>query len=206
MAVLPPQRQEHRARCRAPLCGCFPDFSLAQGARGDWVVRPRSSGSGRAESALIEAGARGGTRDRTREHPTWCRRPAAARVPRSTATNPVLLTNSITRCFASVSSPEVKMTVRGLSAEKSLFLQSSQRQKSSRATRRKRRKDVKITLSNDSIIHGFQVSNKVRSRWRPFQAGLGPSARCQHVHSHEHRKPAEMFSGFLSRQRYNRHS
>ena len=39
--------------------------------------------------------------------------------PRSIATNPVLLTNSITSCLASVSSPDVKMTVRGLFGEKS---------------------------------------------------------------------------------------
>lgn len=63
-----------------------------------------------------------------------------------------------------------------------------------------------IVLASGSIIHGFQVSNKVRARWHPIQAGLGPSARCQHVHCHEHRKPAEMFGGFLGRQRYNRHS
>jgi hypothetical protein len=35
------------------------------------------------------------------------------------ATKPVLLTNSITSCFASRSSPDVKMTVRGLFGEKS---------------------------------------------------------------------------------------
>ena len=35
------------------------------------------------------------------------------------ATSPVLLINSITLCFASASSPDVKMTVRGLFGEKS---------------------------------------------------------------------------------------
>jgi hypothetical protein len=39
--------------------------------------------------------------------------------PRSIATNPVLLINSITSCLASVSSPDVKMTVRGLFGENS---------------------------------------------------------------------------------------
>ena len=45
--------------------------------------------------------------------------PPMARDPRSIATNPVLLINSITNCLASVSSPDVKMTVRGLFGEKS---------------------------------------------------------------------------------------
>ena len=35
------------------------------------------------------------------------------------ATSPVLLINSITLCLASASSPDVKMTVRGLAGEKS---------------------------------------------------------------------------------------
>ena len=35
------------------------------------------------------------------------------------ATSPVLLINSITLCLASASSPDVKMTVRGLVGEKS---------------------------------------------------------------------------------------
>jgi hypothetical protein len=39
--------------------------------------------------------------------------------PRSIATNPVLLINSITSSLASMSSPDVKITVRGLFGEKS---------------------------------------------------------------------------------------
>lgn len=45
--------------------------------------------------------------------------PPIARDPRSIATKSVLLTNSITSCLASVSSPDVKMTVGGLLGEKS---------------------------------------------------------------------------------------
>jgi hypothetical protein len=51
--------------------------------------------------------------------PTSCIAPPMASDPRSIATNPVLLTNSITSGLASVSSPDVKMTVRGLFGEKS---------------------------------------------------------------------------------------
>jgi hypothetical protein len=53
--------------------------------------------------------------------PTSCIAPPMASDPRSIATNPVLLTNSITSCLASVSSPDVKMTVRGLFGEKSFI-------------------------------------------------------------------------------------
>ena len=45
--------------------------------------------------------------------------PPMASDPRSIATNPVLLTKSITSCLASVSSPDAMMTVRGLFGEKS---------------------------------------------------------------------------------------
>jgi len=45
--------------------------------------------------------------------------PPIASDPRSIATNPVLLINSITSCLASLSSPDVKMTERGLFGEKS---------------------------------------------------------------------------------------
>src|ERR1700677_3686766 len=48
--------------------------------------------------------------------PTSCIAPPMASDPRSIATKPVLLINSITSCLASVSSPDVKMTVRGCSA------------------------------------------------------------------------------------------
>ena len=51
--------------------------------------------------------------------PTSCIASPMASGPRSIATNPVLLINSITCCLASVSSPDVKMTVRGLFGEKS---------------------------------------------------------------------------------------
>jgi hypothetical protein len=51
--------------------------------------------------------------------PTSCIAPPVASDPRSIATNPVLLINSIISCLASVSSPDVKMTVRGLLGEKS---------------------------------------------------------------------------------------
>ncbi len=50
---------------------------------------------------------------------TSCIAPPVASDPRSIATNPVLLINSITSCLALVSSPDVKMTVRGLFGEKS---------------------------------------------------------------------------------------
>src|SRR6202021_2305179 len=51
--------------------------------------------------------------------PTSCIAPPVASAPRSIATNPVLLINSITSRLASASSPDVKMTVRGLFGEKS---------------------------------------------------------------------------------------
>src|SRR5580698_3893615 len=51
--------------------------------------------------------------------PTSCIAPPIASDPRSIATNPVLLTNSITSCLASASLPDVKMTVRGFCGEKS---------------------------------------------------------------------------------------
>src|SRR5258708_40058617 len=51
--------------------------------------------------------------------PTSCIAPPVLRDPRSMATNPMLLINSITSCLASVSSPDVKITVRGLFGEKS---------------------------------------------------------------------------------------
>ena len=50
--------------------------------------------------------------------PTSCIAPPMASDPRSIATNPVLLINSING-LASASSPDVKMTVRGLFGEKS---------------------------------------------------------------------------------------
>src|SRR5580700_11500351 len=51
--------------------------------------------------------------------PTSCMAPPVASDPRSITTNPVPLINSITNCLASASSPDVKMTVRGLFGEKS---------------------------------------------------------------------------------------
>jgi hypothetical protein len=51
--------------------------------------------------------------------PTSCKAPPVLRDPSSMATNPMLLINSITSCFASASSLDVKMTVRGLLDEKS---------------------------------------------------------------------------------------
>jgi hypothetical protein len=51
--------------------------------------------------------------------PTSCIAPPVMSDPRSMATNPVLLINSITSCLASLSSPDVKITVRGLLGEKS---------------------------------------------------------------------------------------
>ena len=43
--------------------------------------------------------------------------PPLASDPRSMATIPVVFTNSITNCFVSASSPDVKMTVRGFVGE-----------------------------------------------------------------------------------------
>jgi hypothetical protein len=51
--------------------------------------------------------------------PTSCIAPPIASDPRSIATNPALLINSITSRLASVSSPDVKITLRGLFGEKS---------------------------------------------------------------------------------------
>src|SRR6202042_2094723 len=51
--------------------------------------------------------------------PISCIAPPIRRDPRSMATSPVLLINSITHCLASDSSPDVKRTVRGLLGEKS---------------------------------------------------------------------------------------
>src|ERR1700741_122120 len=51
--------------------------------------------------------------------PISCIAPPNRRDPRSIATSPVLLINSITHCLASDSSPDVKRTVRGLLGEKS---------------------------------------------------------------------------------------
>src|ERR1700689_2273818 len=51
--------------------------------------------------------------------PISCIAPPVRSGPRSMATSPVLLINSISLCLASASSPDVKMTVRGLAGEKS---------------------------------------------------------------------------------------
>ena len=70
-------------------------------------------------SAFNEAGRRSGDRCRIKERRAGAQRRLWRVNPRSIATNPMLLPNSITSCLASVSSPDVKMTVRGLFGEKS---------------------------------------------------------------------------------------
>jgi AraC-like DNA-binding protein len=64
-------------------------------------------------AGITEGSGRSGDRALLKE-PTSCIAPPIASDPRSIATNPVLLITRSLSCLASVSSPDVKMTVWGL--------------------------------------------------------------------------------------------